>query len=147
MCSAQRAKSLCREYLFFKLILVSLNAKICLLLLVSAVRQSVFFALSMLLLAVPAHFLLTDLQNEITETREWLQGTNSIHVIIKIIHILIALISHLTRFFLIIAFVHSFKKNSLILSTLSDASSLTFTYSDACSLTSTYNDACSLTST
>ncbi|XP_025106896.1 telomere length regulation protein TEL2 homolog [Pomacea canaliculata] len=38
-----------------------------------SVRQAVLVATSMVLLVVPGHFLLTDLQMDIMETKEWLQ--------------------------------------------------------------------------
>ncbi|XP_041363315.1 telomere length regulation protein TEL2 homolog isoform X2 [Gigantopelta aegis] len=37
------------------------------------IRQSVLFATSMIFLVVPCHFLLSDLQSEVTETKSWLQ--------------------------------------------------------------------------
>lgn len=39
------------------------------------VRHGVLFAISMVILSVPGHILLTDLQSEVMETKHWLEGT------------------------------------------------------------------------
>lgn len=39
------------------------------------VRHAVLFAISMVILSVPGHILLTDLQSEVMETKHWLEGT------------------------------------------------------------------------
>lgn len=39
------------------------------------VRQAALFAISMVILSVPGHILLADLQSEVMETKRWLEGT------------------------------------------------------------------------
>ncbi len=39
-----------------------------------SVRQALLFAVSMVMLSLPSHVIITDLQSEMTETKEWLQG-------------------------------------------------------------------------
>jgi hypothetical protein len=39
-----------------------------------SVRHAVLFAVSMVILSVPGHLLLTDLQCEVMETKRWLEG-------------------------------------------------------------------------
>ena len=40
-----------------------------------SVRQGLLFAMSMIYLAVPAHILLNELQIEVFESKNWLEGT------------------------------------------------------------------------
>ena len=47
-----------------------------------SIRQALLFALSMTVLSLPAHTLITDLHDEMSETRDWLQGTMSLVPII-----------------------------------------------------------------
>lgn len=39
------------------------------------VRHAALFAISMVILSVPGHILLADLQSEVMETKRWLEGT------------------------------------------------------------------------
>lgn len=43
----------------------------------SAVRSAMLFAVCMLLLVVPSHVLLDDLQQDALELKTWLEGTSS----------------------------------------------------------------------
>ena len=48
-----------------------------LLLFTRSVRHAVLFAVSMVILSVPGHTLLTDLHGEMMETKHWLEGTQN----------------------------------------------------------------------
>ena len=41
---------------------------------IRSIRQALLFAVTMVVLSVPSHFLLSELQEDMTETRGWLQG-------------------------------------------------------------------------
>ena len=65
----------------------------------SSVRQSLLFSVSMLLLAVPGHMFIDDLHIEMTELKEWLQGTHLIAGLdISGYHVTMAIVVY--RFFL-----------------------------------------------
>lgn len=61
-------------YVNKRLFLLAIASLTFILVLTRSVRQAVLVATSMVLLVVPGHFLLTDLQMDIMETKEWLQS-------------------------------------------------------------------------